>query len=141
MRVVLFALFALSTMLGGCCYCKSAEERKAAKEKKAVERAERAAARAQKKAQEAAMKKKCGSRWGTNTWEDVCIDLVRKKIAYPKTADFAWGRKQSTNEAKCLMFMSSSVECKNAFGVEMEYNFRCKYDPKKDWVTVDYFGK
>lgn len=129
MRSILAVVIILSSVTG-CCRSKEeiASEEKVAEAKKA-----------EKKAKLAELKKRCGDAYGTNAWESTCRDLVKEKLFQPSSADFSYlGATNLENERDCKQFYSSTVESKNAFGATIKHEFRCQFDTKKNWVTLEF---
>jgi hypothetical protein len=125
--------FIVLLLVGCCCPCKESEEELKAREARI----------AKSKAEKDALEKRCGKKYGQRTWEDTCRDLVKERITYPKTAEFSYfmGASLSNDDENCMQYYSSTVTCKNAFGVEMEYKFVCSFNAKKNLVKLSYFGK
>lgn len=70
--------------------------------------------------------------------QSISEEYVKEKLKYPSSADFAWldwafGRERD------LYSVSSSVQAKNAFGVEREVPFKLIYQVKEKSYTLMYF--
>lgn len=135
-------LFAILLLAG----CKTQKEKEAYEEKRkalvAEQDAKDAAEKAKHDADEAALRSACKSKTvklpSSSDVVSICREEVRKQSLHPDSVSFPglFDPQPPPVVNGCMMVYLSWADVKNAFGQKIRKNYRCEYDPKREWVTV-----